>query len=265
MKRKIGLSSILALSIILTGQSYALADDVDKSNEIVTSQDGLPESYDESRESEIIEFKPIPRKARRKIVTFDSDLEMKKLEEIEIPRYDGSERKTRTRTIVRRRNFDVPTDITEILPPPIENVYVNDDPVIPTAPAGSSVSISDLNINYDGSIASKAVEVALSKLGIAYAWGANGPDNFDCSGLMQWSYKQAGLNFPRVSWDQIGAGPKVDIDEAKPGDIVGYSGGGHVAMYIGDGKVVHAPQTGDVIKISPIGMMPIESITRVAE
>jgi cell wall-associated NlpC family hydrolase len=101
--------------------------------------------------------------------------------------------------------------------------------------------------------AQTAVNAALSKLGSAYVWGATGPGTFDCSGLMQWAYKQAGISLPRNSAAQAGFGTPVSRDQLQPGDLVAYySPVSHIGMYIGDGKMVHAPTSGDVVKISPL-------------
>ncbi len=101
--------------------------------------------------------------------------------------------------------------------------------------------------------AQKAVDAALSKLGSAYVYGATGPSTFDCSGLMQWAYKQAGISLPRTSSAQAGFGTPVPRDQLQPGDLVAYySPVSHIGMYIGDGKMVHAPTSGDVVKISPL-------------
>jgi peptidoglycan DL-endopeptidase CwlO len=101
--------------------------------------------------------------------------------------------------------------------------------------------------------AQKAVNAALSKLGSAYVWGATGPSTFDCSGLMQWAYKQAGITLPRNSAAQAGFGAPVSRDQLQPGDLVAYySPVSHIGMYLGDGKMVHAPTSGDVVKISPL-------------
>ncbi|MGW5719141.1 C40 family peptidase [Amycolatopsis sp. NPDC003865] len=101
--------------------------------------------------------------------------------------------------------------------------------------------------------AQTALDAALSKLGKPYGWGDTGPNSFDCSGLMLWAYKQAGLTLPRSSREQSTFGAAVPRDQLQPGDLVFfYSPVSHVGMYIGDGKMVHAPDTGDVVKISPL-------------
>lgn len=112
--------------------------------------------------------------------------------------------------------------------------------------------------------AAAAVAAARSALGKPYVWGANGPAGFDCSGLTQWSYAQAGVALPRTSQDQRHAGRQIPLSEARPGDLVVYrSDASHVGMYAGDGQVIHAPHPGAPVRYDPVGMMPVSSVTRV--
>jgi cell wall-associated NlpC family hydrolase len=112
--------------------------------------------------------------------------------------------------------------------------------------------------------AGSAVLSARSVVGRPYVWGANGPSGFDCSGLVQWSYAQAGVGLPRTSQAQANAGRRVPLSEARPGDIVTYrSDASHVAMYVGNGQVVHAPYPGASVRYDPVGMMPVHAVTRV--
>ena len=103
-----------------------------------------------------------------------------------------------------------------------------------------------------------------SALGKPYVWGANGPSGFDCSGLMQWSYAQAGVSLPRTSQAQRYAGRQVPLSQARP---VTWSPTGATpamsAMYMGNGQVVHAPYPGAPVRYDPVGMMPGSSVTRV--
>lgn len=111
--------------------------------------------------------------------------------------------------------------------------------------------------------AAAAVAAARSALGRPYVWGASGPSGFDCSGLMQWSYAQAGVHLPRTSQDQRHAGRQVPLSQARPGDLVVYrSDASHVGMYVGNGRVIHAPHPGAPVRYDPVGMMPISSVTR---
>jgi cell wall-associated NlpC family hydrolase len=109
------------------------------------------------------------------------------------------------------------------------------------------------NVKAPGPAAQAAVNAALSRLGDAYVWGATGPTTFDCSGLMQWAYAKAGISLPRVAAAQAGFGTPVSRSQLQPGDLVFfYSPISHVGMYLGNGQMVHAPTTGDVVKISSL-------------
>ncbi|MDG9725336.1 MULTISPECIES: C40 family peptidase [unclassified Streptomyces] len=112
--------------------------------------------------------------------------------------------------------------------------------------------------------AAAAVAAARSALGKPYVWGANGPTGFDCSGLTQWSYAQAGIGLPRTSQAQSGAGQRVSLAQARPGDLVAYrDDASHIGMYVGNGQVIHAPYPGAPVRYDPVGMMPVSSVTRV--
>lgn len=113
--------------------------------------------------------------------------------------------------------------------------------------------------------ATGALKAALSKLGRPYVWGADGPSTFDCSGLTLWAYKQVGINLPHYTGSQWNAGTRVSRAELRPGDLVFFHADlHHMGMYIGDGKMVHAPQTGDVVKIVPMEGRPFTGGVRVA-
>ncbi|MEZ7004257.1 NlpC/P60 family protein [Streptomyces sp. AD55] len=112
--------------------------------------------------------------------------------------------------------------------------------------------------------AAAALAAARSALGKPYIWGANGPSGFDCSGLTQWSYAQAGISLPRTSQEQRYAGRQVPLSEARPGDLVAYrDDASHIALYVGGGQVIHAPRPGAPVRYDPVGMMPVSSVTRV--
>ncbi len=98
-----------------------------------------------------------------------------------------------------------------------------------------------------------AVTAALSRIGDPYVWGATGPGQFDCSGLMVWAYRQAGRVLPRSSEAQLAGGTPVARQDLKPGDLVIYYGdASHVGMYVGDGYVVHASTFGVPVKVVPV-------------
>ncbi|HPX38300.1 MAG TPA: C40 family peptidase [Mycobacterium sp.] len=100
--------------------------------------------------------------------------------------------------------------------------------------------------------ADSAVRTALSRLGCPYVWGATGPDRFDCSGLVQWSYAKAGVPLPRTTYDQINVGLPVARADVRPGDLV-FPHTGHVQMAIGNNLVVEAPYSGAPVRIAQLG------------
>jgi cell wall-associated NlpC family hydrolase len=111
--------------------------------------------------------------------------------------------------------------------------------------------------------AATAVAAAKSKLGSAYVWAASGPSTFDCSGLTMWAWAQAGVSLPHSSSMQYSSGAKVSVSSLQPGDLVFYGSPiHHVALYVGGGQVIHAPQTGDVVRYASVDMMPIVGAVR---
>ncbi|MFF0432603.1 NlpC/P60 family protein [Streptomyces sp. NPDC004327] len=112
--------------------------------------------------------------------------------------------------------------------------------------------------------AAAAVVAARSAIGRPYVWGAAGPSAFDCSGLMVWSYRQAGIALPRTSQAQRNAGRRIPLSQAQPGDLVTYrSDASHVAIYAGNGQVIHAPYPGARVRYDPVNMMSHVTVTRV--
>ena len=98
-----------------------------------------------------------------------------------------------------------------------------------------------------------AIKTALSKVGAPYAWGATGPNSFDCSGLTSFAYAAAGISLPHSSSGQAGYGTPVARSELKPGDLVFfYSPISHVGLYIGDGKMVHARTHGQPVAVTSV-------------
>ena len=97
-----------------------------------------------------------------------------------------------------------------------------------------------------------AASVALGQLGTPYVWGGGAPGGFDCSGLIAWAYAQVGISLPHYAAAQYSMGTPVPMDALEPGDLISFHGSGHIGMYIGGGQYVHAPQTGDVVKVSTL-------------
>ncbi|MFH8406692.1 NlpC/P60 family protein [Streptomyces sp. NPDC018019] len=120
----------------------------------------------------------------------------------------------------------------------------------------------------DGSYATKAAKAlafARAQMGKPYVWGATGPNSYDCSGLTQAAWKAAGVSLPRTTWDQVKAGDRVATKDLKPGDLVFfYNDISHVGMYIGDGKMIHAPKPGASVRVESIYYMPIYGSVRPA-
>ncbi|MFB9631748.1 C40 family peptidase [Nonomuraea helvata] len=96
-----------------------------------------------------------------------------------------------------------------------------------------------------------ALRFAFAQVGKPYRYGGTGPGSYDCSGLTQAAWRAAGIQLPRTTWTQWswGANRRVPLDRLQPGDLLFSKGLGHMGMYAGNGKMVHAPQTGDVIKV----------------
>ncbi len=102
------------------------------------------------------------------------------------------------------------------------------------------------------------LNAALSRQGLPYVWGAAGPTAFDCSGLVQWAFAEAGVTMPRVAADQARTGPAVPVSQLQPGDLLFYHTDptdpgyiSHVAIYLGDGKMIQAPETGENVEVVP--------------
>jgi cell wall-associated NlpC family hydrolase len=89
-------------------------------------------------------------------------------------------------------------------------------------------------------------------LGVPYVWGGSSPRGFDCSGLVMYVFAQIGVSLPHSSYAQAAMGTPVSIDQLQPGDLVFFTGASHEGIYIGGGQFIHAPHTGDVVKISSL-------------
>jgi peptidoglycan DL-endopeptidase CwlO len=115
-----------------------------------------------------------------------------------------------------------------------------EDVVIPAAPPP------------DGSLASQVIAIAMQYLGTPYVWGGASPSGFDCSGLTSYAFAQIGVSLPHHAASQYNYGAAVSREDLQPADLVFFNGLGHMGMYIGGGQFIHAPHTGDVVKISSI-------------
>ncbi|MEU6704247.1 C40 family peptidase [Streptomyces wuyuanensis] len=113
--------------------------------------------------------------------------------------------------------------------------------------------------------AEKVLSFARAQIGKPYVWGATGPSSFDCSGLTQAAWRAAGVDLPRTTWDQVKTGQSVATADLLPGDLVFfYDDISHVGIYVGDGKMIHAPKPGANVREESIYYMPIHSGVRPA-
>jgi peptidoglycan DL-endopeptidase CwlO len=149
--------------------------------------------------------------------------------------------------------------------------YAGVEPLVSqTTASGSSglagvVGVSASEINGYPTLTSTQLVAMLraaeSRLGLPYVWGGDGPKVFDCSGLVQWSFRQAGIVMPRVAADQALTGPRVPLSKLEPGDLLFYHTDpsapnyiSHVAIYIGDGRMEQAPEPGLDVEVVPIAL-----------
>ncbi|MGV9679404.1 NlpC/P60 family protein [Nocardia sp. NPDC003482] len=108
-----------------------------------------------------------------------------------------------------------------------------------------------------------ALAAGLTRVGDPYVWGATGPDQFDCSGLVQWAFHQVGIDVPRTSQAQSRVGTPVDKNNLQPGDVVFfYSDASHVGIYAGNGMILHASTFGVPVQVAPMGSTPYHSARR---
>ncbi|MCX5267198.1 C40 family peptidase [Streptomyces sp. NBC_00199] len=109
----------------------------------------------------------------------------------------------------------------------------------------------------------RAVRYAVQQIGKPYEWGAEGPRSYDCSGLTSEAWGHAGTPIPRTSQEQWARLPRIPLKELRPGDLVVYfPEATHVALYLGGGRVVQAPRTGETVTISPIASLPVLGAVR---
>lgn len=146
--------------------------------------------------------------------------------------------------------FDVPNEIP--IPAEIPGLQLG------TPPGGAPLPF----VAPQKTLGEVALDAAMSKLGAPYVYGAAGPNAFDCSGLVQWSYRQAGMELPRTSGAQLASGTPVSLNDLQPGDLVSFYGGGHSGLYAGDGNIIHASTSGTPVMIASMDSMPVAGARR---
>jgi cell wall-associated NlpC family hydrolase len=100
----------------------------------------------------------------------------------------------------------------------------------------------------------RAAQIALKAVGVPYRWGGTSPaSGFDCSGLVYWAYGRLGVEVPHSSYALAGIGRRVARPRLRPGDVLVFSGYGHVGLYVGRGRMVHAPQSGRLVEVVRLG------------
>ncbi|MEU7829951.1 C40 family peptidase [Nonomuraea sp. NPDC052129] len=136
----------------------------------------------------------------------------------------------------------------------VEKLIAQQTKILRKLGAFKSGNPNSTGIKYTGPASGNAriaLQFAFAQVGKPYGYGANGPNSYDCSSLTQASWRTAGVAIPRTTYTQWawGASRRVSLDALQPGDLLFSKGLGHMGMYAGNGKMVHAPQTGDVIKV----------------
>ncbi len=122
----------------------------------------------------------------------------------------------------------------------------------------------NLTIATANTIGAQALQAAFTREGDPYVWGAAGPNEFDCSGLVLWAYAQVGISLPHYTGDQWNSGVHVARADLEPGDLVFfYAGISHVGMYVGDGLMINAPDFGEPVRVQPIDWSSYDGAVRI--
>lgn len=139
-----------------------------------------------------------------------------------------------------------------------QQVTVNTNAPLTSTPAAVPVNVTS------SASANAVIANAKQYLGVPYVWGGSTPSGFDCSGFVQYVYRSVGISLPRTARAQQNVGTRISVNQVQPGDLV-FNGdiAYHVGIYIGGGQYIHAPQTGDVVKIAPYNPSRFSSAARI--
>lgn len=147
------------------------------------------------------------------------------------------ERAAATRSKLEKAYREAKADLARLSAAEQAQMNAGDTSAVPNAGAGA---------------AKKAIAFAMSQLGDPYVYGGTGPDGWDCSGLVMKAYAAAGVSLPRVVGPQMAAGRRISASELQPGDLVAYPSMSHIGIYLGGGKVIHAPRPGKSVEITSL-------------
>jgi peptidoglycan DL-endopeptidase CwlO len=127
---------------------------------------------------------------------------------------------------------------------------ISGEPPVSATGVGVSASTPEGSVVAPPNVHGGVVGIAMHYLGVPYVWGGSSPRGFDCSGLVVYVFAQIGVSLPHSSYAMYAMGTPVSMSQLQPGDLVFFTGASHMGIYIGGGQFIHAPHTGDVVKIS---------------
>lgn len=213
---------------------------VDSVNEIT--------SYDEELIDEIADEKKQVEQQKQTVETAKANIEsQKQQQEVLQTQYQDLLTKQQNELAAAQEKQEEISSTQSSLDSFLSSIIISNPSGGSGSSGGSSVTPPQ-NVPTTNKYGATVVAAAYSKLGCPYVWGASGPDTFDCSGLVMWCYAQAGVYLDHYSGSQKESGAVIPVSQAQPGDILWKSG--HVGIYIGNGQYIHAPRTGDVVKIA---------------
>lgn len=224
------------------------------------------QKLEENKAQVVVEIQKL--KAEEEERARQAEIERQKAEEVERNRQAQLEAQKPVESDAQNQSQEQNQFRITVQPPVIAGIQSNSTAQATTPNAGAvktpvSVTVPTAPVSTDK--AQNVIAEAKKFLGLPYVWGGTTPSGFDCSGYMQYIFKNvAGVKLPRVAREQQNAGVQIPVSEVQPGDLIFWGKPAHhVAMYIGNGQYIHAPQTGDVIKISKMNPSGVTSATRV--